>query len=183
MKKYAVNKNITGKSLRHLRNMLGMTQREFAGFASVSVKTIERWESMDTEISGPIAVLAKILKEQPELADLYEIPERQYPLRMWYMFRNEPCTLIDVDEQKQKIRIRNYTDKIQFRAFGVKEHPSFKDYRAFLESRCFPESRDKMKLTLRELDIPFYDPLLIISKTNGRMEEDEFWIHIGELND
>jgi putative transcriptional regulator len=35
-----------------------------------------------------------------------------------------------------------------------------------------------MKIGLRELGIPFYDPLLIIEKTAGRMAEDDFWIRI-----
>lgn len=35
-----------------------------------------------------------------------------------------------------------------------------------------------MKLILRELDLPFYEPLLIIEKTQGRMAEDNFWIKI-----
>ena len=48
----------------------------------------------------------------------------------------------------------------------------------FLESRCFPESRDKMKLILKDLGLPFYDPIMIIEKTKGRMAEDDFWIRI-----
>ena len=35
-----------------------------------------------------------------------------------------------------------------------------------------------MKLVLKEYDIPFYDPFLIVEKTGGRMEEDEFHIVI-----
>ena len=64
------------------------------------------------------------------------------------------------------------------RAFGVNNEPDYDDYEQFLESRCFPRTRDKMKLELKRLDIPFYDPILIIEKTLGRMEEDEFYIEI-----
>lgn len=35
-----------------------------------------------------------------------------------------------------------------------------------------------MKLILRDLDLPFYEPLMIIEKTQGRMAEDNFWIKI-----
>ncbi len=35
-----------------------------------------------------------------------------------------------------------------------------------------------MKLILKDLDLPFYDPMLIIEKTEGRMAEDDFWIRI-----
>ena len=35
-----------------------------------------------------------------------------------------------------------------------------------------------MKLVLEDFDLPFYDPFLIIEKTEGRMAEDNFWIRI-----
>ena len=54
----------------------------------------------------------------------------------------------------------------------------YNQYIEFLESRCFPESRDKMKLILKDLGLPFYDPIMIIEKTEGRMAEDDFWIRI-----
>ena len=44
--------------------------------------------------------------------------------------------------------------------------------------KIFPESRDKMKLILKDLGLPFYDPIMIIEKTEGRMAEDDFWIRI-----
>ncbi|MCI6689551.1 MAG: MATE family efflux transporter [Candidatus Choladocola sp.] len=100
------------------------------------------------------------------------------PVRMWYMYKNKVCTLIDVDEVKQIVQIKNYADNIMFRAFGSNQKPDIEDYREFLESRCFPRTRDKMKLVLRDLGIPFYDPYLIIQKTEGRMAEDDFWIRI-----
>lgn len=100
------------------------------------------------------------------------------PVRMWYMYKNKVCTLIDVDEVKQIVQIKNYADNIMFRAFGSNQKPDIEDYREFLESRCFPRTRDKMKLMLRDLGIPFYDPYLIIQKTEGKMAEDDFWIRI-----
>lgn len=106
------------------------------------------------------------------------LPEKKYPLRLWYMERNHIRTVIDVDERLRKVKIYNYThDRIK-RAFGREEHPSYQDYEAFLESRCFPWSRDKMKLVLKDLNLPFYDPFMIIEKTEGRMAEDDFWIRI-----
>ena len=65
-----------------------------------------------------------------------------------------------------------------FTAFGNNTAPSIDDYNYFLESRCFPRTRDKMKLELERLDVPFYDPYMIIEKTQGRMAEDDFWIRI-----
>ena len=99
-------------------------------------------------------------------------------MRLWYMYKSEVCTVIDVDERLKMVKIHNFTRRDQYRAFGRLEAPTFEEYEEFLESRCFPRSRDKMKLILKELDLPFYDPLLIIEKTGGRMAEDEFWIRI-----
>ena len=97
---------------------------------------------------------------------------------IWYMYEQDVCTLIDVNELERKVKIRNYTDKVMFRAFGTVEDPDYNDYQEFLKSRCFPESRDKMKLILKDLGLPFYDPIMIIEKTEGRMAEDDFWIRI-----
>ena len=37
---------------------------------------------------------------------------------------------------------------------------------------------EKVKLVLKDLGLPFYDPIMIIEKTEGRMAEDDFWIRI-----
>ena len=108
----------------------------------------------------------------------FAIPEKVYPLRLWYMSGDQVSTIIDVDEQNRKVEIHNYKKDYIARAFGVIECPSFEDYEAFLESRCFPRTRDKMKLVLEDLGLPFYDPFMIIEKTEGRMAEDDFWIRI-----
>ena len=107
-----------------------------------------------------------------------KVPEKVFPVRLWYMHDRDVCTLIEVDEPSRQVHIKNYTDMLMFRAFGVNEKPDYEDYTEFLESRCFPRTRDKMKLVLKDLDLPFYDPFLIVEKTEGRMAEDHFWIKI-----
>ena len=178
MRQFAVAKEVKGKDLKALRKKLGVTQAEFAGLANISVKTIERWEISDKPITGPVVTLVELLNRHPHLMGELIVPEKIYDLRLWYMCKDMPCTLIDVDERNRKIRIQNYMDNCMMKAFGVKEHPTFDDYEEFLKSRCFPETRDKMKLVLKELDLPFYDPLMIIEKTKGRMAEDDFWVLI-----
>ena len=154
-KEYAFPDSMEGRHLRSIRRQLGMTQVEFALYAGVSKKTVENWESEGSVVHGPVITLARILIERPELVEYFQFPERTSPLRLCYYFRNELCTIIDVDEI---------------------------DYVEFLKSRCFPETRDKMKLELKKLGIPFYDPMLIIEKTQGRMAEDEFSIRIERKN-
>ena len=60
--------------------------------------------------------------------------------------------------------------------------PDWKDFLFMLEERCFPRTRDKMKSILRAMDLPFYDPWLIVQKTQGRMADDHQWIRIEEDN-
>jgi predicted DNA-binding protein YlxM (UPF0122 family) len=99
-------------------------------------------------------------------------------MRMNYMNRDNLCTTIDIDFKHEKIWIQNYTKQIPLRAFGVVERPDWKDFEIFLEDRCFPRTRDHAKDILRDMGVPFYDPLLIIEKTKGRMEGDHQWIMI-----
>ena len=178
MKNYAVADSITAETIKGIRKKLQLTQFQFADLVNVSSKTVERWEMGKKEITGPVVTLIKILEEYPQIEENLKVPERKYPMRLWYMFRQEICTVIDVDERMRKLTVYNYTNSILKRAFGRNDQPTFEQYEEFLESRCFPKSRDKMKRILRELELPFYDPLMIIEKTQGRMAEDEFWIRI-----
>lgn len=99
-------------------------------------------------------------------------------MRMNFMNHEELCTTIDIDFKHEKIKIQNYTDQIPLRAFGVVTNPDWSDFEYFLEDRCFPRTRDHAKSILKEMNLPFYDPLLIIEKTQGRMEGDHQWIMI-----
>ena len=177
-KEYVINESINGDDLRRLRQLLGMTQKEFAVFTNASKRTVENWESKDEPIKGPIVTLVEILRRHHEIAEKLEIPETRLKLRLWYMYEDMVCTVIDVDEPRRIVRIRNYIDDPLFRAFGKNTEPRFEDYEEFLKSRCFPETRDKIKLELKRLGVPFYDPILIIEKTEGRMADDKFWIRI-----
>lgn len=99
-------------------------------------------------------------------------------MRMIFMDGDKECTVIDVDFKHKKIYIRNKTKDILHRAFGVVEDPDWEAFEEFLESRCFPISRANLKLVLRDVGVPTYDPLQIIEKTGGRMAEDNQWIRI-----
>ena len=178
MKDYNVLEYITSDDLKNFRNKLNMTQKEFAKLIGVSKPTLERWETSKNIITGPIVLMIDLLSDNIELLEKREIPEKKYPFRLWYIYKNKKCTLIDVDDINQKIWTKDYVNNIMFRAFGANRNPTYDDYEAFLKSRCFPETRDKMKIQLDALGIPFYDPMLIIKKTQGRMAEDDFWILI-----
>lgn len=168
----------TAKDIRKVRKQLKLTQKQFAMLLNCSQSTIERWENSEEPIAGHLVLLLKMLEKYPESINEMMVPQKVYPLRLWYMHEHNVCTLIDVDELQKQVIIRNYTNNVMFRAFGMNEKPSYEQYEEFLKSRCFPEGRDKLKLILRDLGLPFYDPIMIIEKTEGRMAEDNFWIRI-----
>lgn len=59
MKTYAIVPSIKGEDIRVCRKKTGLTQAEFARLVNVSKKTIERWESGTSPVSGPIVMLVK----------------------------------------------------------------------------------------------------------------------------
>ena len=160
---------VMATEIRNIRKQLGLTQKEFALLINCSKPTVERWETSEEPIKGPICFLVEILKKYPEYAESVKVPPRTKPIRLWYMYNQMVCTIIDVNEMKREVCITNYTDNLMFRAFGAEESPNFQMYQEFLESRCFPKTRDKMKLILKDLDLPFYDPFMIIEnrRANG----------------
>lgn len=178
---FVVPENVNGDDIRVIRKRSGLTQKQFARWCNVSVKTVERWESGKETVHGPLTTLLVIMLNQPDLVRYYNLVPSEYRMRLFYYYRNFLCTVIDVDERMRKVQIHNYVDDVQMRAFGVIDNPSFDQYEEFLESRCFPRNADKMKIRLRELDLPFYDPLMIVEKTEGRMAEDEFWIRMERM--
>ncbi|HAF26684.1 MAG TPA: transcriptional regulator [Lachnospiraceae bacterium] len=179
--RFALREHITGADIRQLRKDLSMTQIELASFLRCSKRTVENWESRPYPITGPIVTLFEILLRDPDLVSYYKIPDTSYRLRLHYMHDDMVCSIIDVNELQRKVRVRNYTDNPLLRAFGVNTEPDYSDYEEFLESRCFPKSRDKMKLELKRLGLPFYDPIMIIEKTGGRVEGDRFHIRIEHM--
>lgn len=99
-------------------------------------------------------------------------------MRLAYMYRQKPCTVIDVDFARQKVKIQNRTQDVLLRAFGVNEQPTWEDFEIFLAERCFPQSRGLLKAELRRLGLESYDPLQIVEKTKGRTAEDDMWLKI-----
>ena len=60
---YAVKHSIRAEDIRILRKKLKLTQKDFAKLVNVSQKTIERWESENRDITGPVTTLVHILNE------------------------------------------------------------------------------------------------------------------------
>lgn len=97
-------------------------------------------------------------------------------LRMTYMWRHRPCTVIDVDFLRQNLTIHNQTDDVLHRAFGTNDSPAWEDLDVFLRERCFSENRGDAKQLLQKLGLGGYDPLQIVEKTHGRTADDDMWL-------
>ncbi len=111
-----------------------------------------------------------------------DVDVTDYTMRMDFMCEDECCTQILVDFRHEKIKIHNTSDNIILRAFGINVNPTWEDFLEFMEDRCFPRTRDKMKLILKDLELEFYNPFYIIEKTRGHMGEDMQWIKVTYFN-
>lgn len=95
---------------------------------------------------------------------------------LYYKNKDRITTKIEVDYRTGTVRIENYSDFPLELAFGINKHPTIQDFEDFLESRCFPRTRDRLKLHLRELGLDYYDPYAICKKTHGCLEGDPYSI-------
>ena len=156
-------------------------------FTQAEIKKIEKL----LENGMTMSEVAKKYNTSRQIIDKYvnSPPQKGYTLRMTYMYRQNPCTIIDVDFLNEKVAIKNRTNDILHRAFGTIENPTWQQFQQFLQDRCFPETRGNIKSVLRDLNIDSYDPLQIVEKTKGKTADDNLWIKFkyypkeGELND
>ena len=179
--KFAFNKNIEPKDIVNIRKQLGLKQRELASFLNVDEKTLRNWENDNRPVKGPAVVLLEMLLYKPELIDKYRIEDKSRVLRVKYYDGNILCATIDCDYVKESVEVKNYVDDSMRKPFGRIEHPTIKDFEEFLENRCVPKSRGDLKLYLKDIGVPFYDPIMIIEKTEGRCTEDNFSLKIERL--
>lgn len=104
-----------------------------------------------------------------------------YLLKLDFYNNNDICTTIIADHTDEKVKIKNHTSNVIYRAFGVNENPTWEDYNDFLEERCVPRTRERIRVVLETLGIDEYNPLEIIKKTKGIMAEDNQWLDVEEL--
>ena len=142
------------RKMRTMRNA-GASMQELARKFRISRQTVERY--LNTSIGDGCT------------------------MRLTYMFRRQPCTVIDVNFLDRKVVIQNKTDDILHRAFGVIEDPTWNDFENFLRDRCFPQTRGNCKELLQEMELTDYDPLKIVEKTKGRLADDEMWLRFRYL--
>ena len=86
----------------------------------------------------------------------------------------------DVDYSERKLKVRNFLEPEGFNLyllpFGKDTDPSWEDYLDFLRERCFPPNRTGAKRILKYLGLAEYDPIAIVHKTHGVMNDDYIWL-------
>ncbi len=162
------------------RHEAGETLTALAGEYHVSRQTLSGYvNGKNTEAEQ----IYRTIRKWAELNHRFRgIDVADYSMRMDFMCEDELCTTILIDFQRHRIAVQNETEDIIHRAFGIKAKPTWEDFEEFLESRCFPRTRDHLRLVLEDVGVDSYDPLAIVEKTKGRMAEDLQWIKISYLS-
>ena len=57
---FAIQEYVTGSDIKRVRKTLQLTQKKFAELLGVSKATMERWETKEDKITGPVVLLLKI---------------------------------------------------------------------------------------------------------------------------
>lgn len=95
-----------------------------------------------------------------------------------YMYRNEVVSHIMVYSDGT-VGILNYTDE-DWKLPFLFDNVSRDDVNMLLKGRVFDEGRPDKDDLLRDMGVPFYDPLMIVRKTRGVMIKDYFWLKFFE---
>lgn len=157
-----------GETVTTLAKELGVSRQTLSGY-------LNKKEETERAIYRTLQAWAKLNRK------FRSVEVSEYTMRMDFMCQDECCTVILVNFKDRKIAVQNETDDVLHRAFGVKVRPTWEDFEEFLESRCFPRTREGLRMILKELGLDDYDPLAIVEKTQGRMAEDFQWLKITYL--
>lgn len=84
-RKFVTPEYTTAGEVKRVRTKFKLTQKEFAELLNVSKPTVERWERSEEPIQGHIGLLLKLLEGHPETVEKMKVPEKVYPIRLWYM--------------------------------------------------------------------------------------------------
>lgn len=121
------------------------------------------------------------VRRKQSLQEYKNTHNRNKLLQLQFFHGDSLCTTILADETAEKVLIENHTSDPLYTAFGVNDNPGWQDYQNFLEERCIPKSRAGLQEYLNAIGVDEYNPLEIVSKTKGRMAEDQSWLEVTEL--
>lgn len=98
--------------------------------------------------------------------------------QFYYMYKNEVVSHVTVYSDGS-VGILNYTNK-DWKLPFLFDNVTRNDVNMLLKGRVFNEGRSDKDDLLRDMGVPFYDPLMIVRKTRGVMIKDYFWLKFFE---
>ena len=164
-----------GHSVSALAGEYGVSRQTMSFYINNSLAVIET-DALDEE--GMVVRSFAYWKRLNRVFNLSDDELANYNMRIDFMLDDKVLTSILADMAHERVVTYNYYDNPMKRAFGVVKNPKWEDFILFLEDRCMPRSRDRLKDILRDLHLDFYDPLLIVRKTGGRVAEDRRYLKI-----
>ena len=102
---------------------------------TVEVLELHRKGIGNTEIAKQFGVSRQTIYKYIYNAEHFSA-NPDFTMRMNFMNGKQLCTVIDIDFKHEVVRMKNYTDRIPLRAFGVVENPSWADFEEFLKNNC-----------------------------------------------
>ena len=109
-------------------------------------------------------------------------PSRDYPFVVDVMYGHTVVSSIYLNFKTEQVYVMNRSNDILSLPFGANNDPTWQDFQDYLLTRSFPENRGDKKQLLKALDVPFYDPWLIVMKTKGKTPDDSYWFNIKTLD-
>jgi len=104
---------------------------------------------------------------------------RGHEIRILRLYdKNILCSTIYADFTEKTLVVENQDVSPVKTAFGNNRLPIWEDFQQFLAERCIPRQRAGLREYLEALGLEEYDPMAIIEKTGGRMEEDAQWLTV-----
>lgn len=173
-RKPAISKEVLCEIRR--RHEAGETVTALAQAYGISRQTLHNYLREKEE--GQRQIYRSLKQWQKLNQDFRGVDAGDYMIRMDYMNGEECCSQLLVSFRKREVLVANTTDVPFHRAFGMKAKPTWEDFEEFLEERCMPRTRDRLRLVLEDIGVDSYDPMAIIEKTQGRMAEDRQWLKI-----
>ena len=99
---------------------------------------------------------------------------------LYYMWKDKTHAKITYDYEAGTVELENYVSNPLLLPFGINTNPTIKEFDEFIESRCLPRTRYDLKHVLDTIDIPYYDPWLIVKYNHGLQFSDYGWLRFGE---
>lgn len=82
------------------------------------------------------------------------------------------------DFETETVEFKNY--ETVYSPCFTSEHPKWREFEMFIESRCVTRYRRNIDELLELLGLTLYDPWAIVKRTRGKVLRDKRWLKFGD---